>query len=108
MGSFTKRCVTQVTFMESTSVEDDIRAITLEVQSDGAGRLLMLTNGVQGAEIYLHHPDDLRILWETARQLWDQGDFLYVGDSQHDRAPPKWDDAAARVMRPLTTDSGTS
>ncbi len=37
MGSFTKRCVTQVTFMESTSVEDDIRAITLEVQSDGVG-----------------------------------------------------------------------
>lgn len=82
MGSIVKRTVTEVTFMENTSSDDDIRAITLRLESEGSGRYLVLSNGRQGCEMYLHGPDDLRVIYETACQLWAQGDVMVPGDAK--------------------------
>lgn len=106
MGSIVKRTVTEVTFMENTSSDDDIRAITLRLESEGSGRYLVLSNGRQGCEIYLHGPDDLRVIYETACQLWAQGDVMVPGDAAITVTPPPphYDDSIARVFGQSETD----
>ena len=74
--------------MENTSSDDDVRAITLRLENEGAGRYLILSNGMQGSHIHLYNPEDLRILYETACQLWAQGDVLVPGDSETSVTPP--------------------
>lgn len=69
-----KKIITEVTFRECTSEPDDLRVIKLAYESEGAGRYLVLSDGgYSGFEVHLHHPDDFRLLWETAKELWEQG-----------------------------------
>ena len=69
-----KKVVTEVTFRESTSTTDDIRYFKLRYESEGAGRFFALTDDEKdGVAIYLHHPDDFKLMWETAKELWEQG-----------------------------------
>ena len=100
MGSIIKRTVTEVTFMESTSTDDDIRALVLRLENEGAGRYLVLSDGGPGSEIHLHGPEDFRILYETACQLWAQGDVLVPDDAQTTVSPPPppFVDSAARAF----------
>jgi hypothetical protein len=100
MGSIIKRTVTEVAFMENVSSCDDIRVITLRLESEGAGRFLILSNGRPGSETYLNSPDDLRVIYETASQLWSQGDVMAPGDADRDAAqyPPTYDDSASRAF----------
>lgn len=100
MGKIIKRTVTEVTFMESTSSEDDIRAITLRLENEGAGRYLVLSDGRPGHEMYLHGPDDIRIIYETACQLWAQGDVMVPGDAELavTPAPPPFEDSATKAF----------
>ncbi len=84
MSRLVKRTVTEVTFMESTSSVDDVRAITLRYESEGSGRFLVLSNGSTGGEMYFNHPDDLRALYQTAKELWSQGDIVVKGEAVDD------------------------
>ena len=69
-----KKVVTEVTFRESTSTTDDLRYFKLKYDSEGAGRFFVLTdNEKDGLEIYLSHPDDFKLMWETAKEMWEQG-----------------------------------
>ncbi len=100
MGSIIKRTVTEVTFMENTSRDDDVRVITLRLENEGAGRFLVLSNGVQGCQMYFHDPEDLRVIYETASQLWAQGDVVVPGDAESSVCPlpPPFVDSAARAF----------
>lgn len=75
MGFLTKRTVTEVTFMDSLSTNEDIREIRLRIGSEGAGRYFELIDQQENA-ISLYHPDDFRRLYETALQLWNQGELV--------------------------------
>ena len=69
-----KKVVTEVTFRESTSTTDDIRYFKLKYESEGAGRFFVLTDDANdGVAIYLNHPDDFKMIWEAAKELWEQG-----------------------------------
>ena len=100
MGSIIKRTVTEVTFMESTSSEDDVRALTLRLDCEGAGRFLVLSDGGKDCAMYFHGPEDLKILYETACQLWSQGDVAVPGDAQSSvsRPPPPYVDSVSKAF----------
>lgn len=100
MGSIIKRTVTEVTFMENTSEDGDIRALTLRLDCEGAGRFLVLSDGGKDCAIYFHGPEDLKILYETACQLWTQGDVMVPGDSKTSVAPspPPFEDSVAKAF----------
>jgi hypothetical protein len=100
MGSIIKRTVTEVTFMENTSSNEDMQAITLRLESEGAGRFLIISNGRPGGEMYLNSLDDLRIIYETACQLWNQGDVMAPGDADIDETlePTTYDDSISRAF----------
>jgi hypothetical protein len=70
--------------MESTSSDDDVRAITLRYESEGSGRFLVLSNGNNGGEMYFNHPEDLGALYQTALELWSQGDIVVKGEAADD------------------------
>ncbi len=84
MGRLVKQSVTEVTFMDHMSHPDDVRCITLRIDSEGGGRFLVLSNQQKTSEIFLHTIEDLRLIYETAKRMWDQGDFLAPGDSAAD------------------------
>lgn len=101
MGSIIKRTVTEVTFMESTSRDDDVRALTLRLDCEGAGRFLVLSDGSKDCAIYFHGPEDLKILYETACQLWSQGDVAVSGDAQSSvsKPPPPYEDSVSKAFK---------
>lgn len=101
MGSIIKRTVTEVTFMESTSSDDDVRALTLRLDCEGAGRFLVLSDGGKDCAIYFHGPEDLKILYETACQLWSQGDIAVPGDAQTSvsKRPPPYEDSVSKAFK---------
>ncbi len=76
MGFIKSRYVSEVTFVDSLSTDDDLRDLTLRIETEGAGKYLKLSNGLQGGDIWFYHPDDLKRLYETAVQLWAQGDAI--------------------------------
>ena len=63
--------------MENISEKDDVRFLRLRYDSEGAGRFLVLTDendyNSKGVHITLASPEDLRILYEAAKELWEQG-----------------------------------
>lgn len=67
--------------MESISTDQDVRAITLRYESEGCGRFLVLSNGKDGGEMYFNHPDDIGALYQTAKELWSQGDIVVCGEA---------------------------
>lgn len=101
MGSIIKRTVTEVTFMESTSSDDDVRALTLRMDCEGAGRFLVLSDGGKDCAIYFHGPEDLKILYETACQLWSQGDVAVPGDAKTSvsKRPPPYVDSVSKAFK---------
>lgn len=100
MGSIVKRTVTEVTFMENTSRDDDVRVITLRLENEGAGRFFVLSNGAQNCQMYFHDPEDIRVIYETACQLWAQGDIAVPGDAESrvSPLPPPFVDSVARAF----------
>lgn len=98
MGHLIKRYISEMVFVDSLSSTDEIRDITLRVTSEGGGKLLELSNGMQNSTIYLYHPDDLRRIYEAAEQLWAQGELI-PGDSVIEG--PVFDDEAAAVIRAI-------
>lgn len=83
MGRLVKKVVTEVTFRENVSEQGDVRYLKLRYDSEGAGRYFVLTDESnfdgRGCEIHLSHPDDFLMLYEAAKEIWDQGS-IYVED----------------------------
>lgn len=84
MSTLVKKVVTQVTFRTNVSHTDDVRYLRLRYDSEGAGRYFVLTDerdfDGKGAEIHLQHPDDFKMLYEAAKEMWDQGSIYVEGD----------------------------
>ncbi len=80
--------------MDSLSTNDDIREIRLRIGSEGAGRFFELIDQ-QGNAITLYHPDDFRRLYETAVQLWNQGELV---PDDGELGQPDFFDAAAAIQ----------
>lgn len=103
MGFIKSRYVSEVTFVDSLSTDDDLRDLTLRIETEGAGKYLKLSNGLQGGDIWFYHPDDLKRLYETAVQLWAQGDA--ISDSTVIERPQFYDVAGAAIQ-PLQAGAG--
>lgn len=98
----TKSTVTEITFMESVSDSDDIRALKLRLDGEGAGRYLILSND-RDTEIYIT-PEDLDELAKAAHQLWSQGDIYYPGEAMGDiKEPPMIRSPILRAPRETVT-----
>ena len=80
MSKLVKATVTEVVFMENISSSDDVRALTLRYESEGAGMFFTLSAGMKGSEMYFHSPDDFKLLYETAATLRRQGDIAVSGE----------------------------
>lgn len=80
MSRLIKATVTEVVFMESTSSTDNVRALTLRYENEGAGGFFTLSTGMKGSEMYFNSPNDLNLLYETACTLWRQGDIAVKGE----------------------------
>lgn len=96
MGSLIKQTVNSVVFMEDTSTADDLRAVTLEIDCEGSGRFFKLSNTKDKSVLYFHHPDDFKLIHESAVALWSQGDIYAPGDVDPEREQP-----AKPVLSPL-------
>jgi len=64
---------------------------------------LKLSNGLSCGDIWFYHPDDLKRLYETAVQLWTQGDAIQ--DSTVIERP-QFLDAAGAAIQPLQPNVG--
>ena len=77
MGALIKRVITEVTFRDSVGSEGNIRYLKLRLDSEGAGRFFVLSSESdfddKGKKLYVSSPDDLKLLYETAKEMWDQG-----------------------------------
>lgn len=77
MGALIKKVITEVTFRDSVGSEGDIRYLKLRLDSEGAGRFFVLSSESdfddKGEKLYFNSPDDLKLLYETAKEMWDQG-----------------------------------
>lgn len=84
MNTLIKKVVTQVTFRENMSEASDVRYLRLRYDSEGAGRYFVLTDESdldgKGNEIHLSSPEDFRVLYEAAKEMWDQGSIYCEGD----------------------------
>ncbi len=83
MKTLIKKVITQVTFRSNLSDPNNIRYLKLRYDSEGAGRYFVLTdetdyNG-KGNEIHLNSPDDFKMLYEAAKEMWDQGSIYCEG-----------------------------
>lgn len=77
MGALIKRVITEVTFRDSVGSEGNIRYLKLRLDSEGAGRFFVLSSESdfddKGKKLYVSSLDDLKLLYETAKEMWDQG-----------------------------------
>ena len=77
MGSIVKKVLTEFTFRDSVSCEGDIRYLKLKIDTEGCGRFLVLSDESnfdgKGREFCFSSPEDLKILYEAAKELYDQG-----------------------------------
>ena len=69
----TKCTVTEVTFMLDTSTVDDIRYLKMKIDSEGGGRWIAIGDEFCKGEMTFGHPDDLQMLADKAKELWEQG-----------------------------------
>lgn len=88
MGALIKQTVNSVVLMDGASREDDIRCLILEIDNEGAGRFFRLKTEKEHCEIYLHTPDDFKLLYETALALWQQGDIYVSGETADECQTP--------------------
>ncbi len=81
MPTLIKKVITQVTFRENLSDKDDIRYLRLRYESEGAGRYFVLTDESEGKgnEIILSSPEDFKMLYEAALEMWAQGSIYCEG-----------------------------
>lgn len=104
MSRLIKRLCTEVTFIENVSEDANIRTITLKLDNEGAGRFLVLSNGSKGSDFYFDDPEDIGRIYETAKQLWAQGDVAVLGDSTEPQElkPVKFIDSVSGSYRKIT------
>ena len=84
MSALVKAVITQITLREATSDPSDIRYLRIQYDSEGAGRHFILTDESDfdgnGNKIILSTPDDFKMLYEAAKQMWDQGSIFCEGE----------------------------
>jgi hypothetical protein len=88
MAAISKKLTTSVTFRDSLSTSEDIRFLKLTIESEGAGRFLVLTDHTHGCtpgpgrgwEVNFYSPDDIKQLYDAAVEIWEQGDLYFDGD----------------------------
>ncbi|MGH2437500.1 MAG: hypothetical protein ACRDFA_10945 [bacterium] len=85
MSNLIKRLITTFTFRDGLSSKDEVRFLRLRLDSEGAGRFFVLTDECEGCEkkgceIYFNTPDDVKMLWEAAREMWEQGALYHEED----------------------------
>ena len=84
MKKVIKKLVTEITFKEKNDGLEDFGYLKLSYESEGAGRYFKLTDerNVRSDEISIHleHPDDFKMIYEAAKEMWEQWSVFYAGE----------------------------